>query len=678
MSADRRAVWTRALRAARGAALRVALGVGLGASPGLHAQTPAALPAYTVPGTQMRADGIPEHIPRPRAAQDAVPPAPGFVAWHPHRPQMLVLTRLGTTRQLHVLEDANARPRPLTRGRDAVFDARWEPQEAQYAVFRRDEGGDEAWRLYRIDDQAGAEPVLVSTLPGRVSEFAFMPGGRGLVYILERLDRQAREGEDERAAHSWLVWVDPKQPESPRTLLNLPGVKLRGLTLTADGGLTVFQGQGRGDRGFRLLFGPDLGRPERLNEPTPGAVREGEPVQWGWRSSRTDFLHLVRTGEKSNRRESLLTDIPADVEGLAVPSPEGPPRPLVVVHNEGGLSVLRLFDPAAPQGELRRMELDLPPGVVRRLAWHPRLPLLAIEHVSAHHAGRLYVYDHSSRQLHDWSGRPPPSRQVPEFALLRWKSFDGLEITGWHVAPPARFEGPRPVLIHLHGGPVGQSRPGSLGPLERWAVEELGMHLVMPNVRGSDGFGQRFRTLDDGRRREDAVKDVSALLDLVARTPSMRADRVVVEGGSYGGYMALAVAVHEAARIAGAICSVGIANFVTFLEQTESYRRENRRQEYGDERDPQMREFLTRISPVTRAAEIRNPLLVVHGRNDPRVPYGEAEQIVRAVRANGVPVWFLTADDEGHGFRQAANATFRVDVAREFLRRIVDGRPLQP
>ena len=654
----------------------------LAAAPWAAAQSaagaPAALPAYTVPGTQLRADGVPENIPRLRAAQDAAPQAPGFLAWHPQRSQMLVLARLGSTRQLHVLEHPQTAARPLTRGRDAVLDAQWEPQDAQYAVFRRDEGGDEAWRLYRVDDQTGAQPVLVSTPPGRVSEFAFLPGGRGLVYILERLDRQAREGDDERAAHSWLVWVDPKQPESTRMLLNLPGVKLRGLTLTAEGGLTVFQGQGRGDRGFRLLFGPDLGRPERLNEPTPGAVREGEPVQWGWRSSRTDFLHLVRTGEKSNRRESLLTDIPADVERLAVPPPQGPPRPLVVVHNEGGLSVMRLVDPAAPQGEPRRLELDLPAGVVRRLAWHPSLPLLAIEHTSAHHANRLYVYDHATQQLQDWSGRPPPARQTPEFTLLRWKSFDGLEITGWHVAPPARFEGPRPVLIHLHGGPVGQSRPGSLGPLERWAVEELGMHLVMPNVRGSDGFGQRFRTLDDGRRREDAVKDVSALLDLVARTPSMRADRVVVEGGSYGGYLTLAVAVHEAARIAGAICSVGIANFVTFLEQTESYRRENRRQEYGDERDPQMREFLTRISPVTRAAEIRNPLLVVHGRNDPRVPYGEAEQIVRAVRANGVPVWFLTADDEGHGFRQAANASFRVDVAREFLRRIVEGRSLQP
>jgi len=202
------------------------------------------------------------------------------------------------------------------------------------------------------------------------------------------------------------------------------------------------------------------------------------------------------------------------------------------------------------------------------------------------------------------------------------------------------------------------------------------MHVIQPNVRGSEGFGREFLALDNGRRREDAVRDISALLDLIATREDMDPARVIVAGGSYGGYMALAVAVHESARIAGSICRVGIANFISFLEQTESYRRDNRRAEYGDERDPEMREFLRSISPLTRAAEVRKPLFVVHGRNDPRVPHAEAQQMVAAVRAQGTPVWFLTAEDEGHSFVRSANRDYLAQATAEFVRRVLAGEPL--
>ena len=407
----------------------------------------------------------------------------------------------------------------------------------------------------------------------------------------------------------------------------------------------------------------------------------GETVVWSAQAVRGDFRHLVKTGLRSNARESLLTDIPADLDSVAAPAP-GSGWPLALAYNERGFSALRLFDPGKSAEPPQPLANGLPPGVVRALRWHPRLPLLAIEHVTAQTPGRLWVWDQERQALRDWTGSERPAAAAAtatatELRSLAWTSFDGLQITALHVAPPSHFSGPRPVFISLHGGPASQARPRFLSPLERRLVEQFGMHVIWPNVRGSDGFGKRFLTLDDGRKREDAVKDVSALLDLVARTPDMDATRVVVEGGSYGGYLSLAVAVHESARIAGSICQVGIANFVTFLEQTESYRRDNRRAEYGDERDPAMREFLLRISPVTRAAEIRKPLFVVHGRNDPRVPYAEAEQVVRAVRAQGTPVWFLTADDEGHGFKQAANRSYLLEATTEFVQRVLQGQPLQ-
>jgi dipeptidyl aminopeptidase/acylaminoacyl peptidase len=188
-------------------------------------------------------------------------------------------------------------------------------------------------------------------------------------------------------------------------------------------------------------------------------------------------------------------------------------------------------------------------------------------------------------------------------------------------------------------------------------------------VRGSSGFGKTFLALDNGRLREDSVRDIGALLDWIATQPQLDASRVMVTGGSYGGYMSLAAAVHYGDRIAGAIDVVGISHFVTFLENTESYRRDLRRVEYGDERDPQMREFLHSISPLTNAHRIRKPLFVVQGRNDPRVPWTEAEQIVQRVRANGTPVWYLLAENEGHGFARKDNADFEFYATILFMQR---------
>ena len=257
-----------------------------------------------------------------------------------------------------------------------------------------------------------------------------------------------------------------------------------------------------------------------------------------------------------------------------------------------------------------------------------------------------------------------------EAQTIRWPSFDGRAISGFLFAPPARFTGKRPVIIDIHGGPEGQSRPWFQGRNNYW-LNELGIALILPNVRGSSGYGKTFLTLDDGYRREDSYQDIAALLDWIRTDPRLDADRVLVTGGSYGGHMTLAVATNYPERICCAIDVVGISNLVTFLERTEAYRRDLRRVEYGDERDPKMREFLQRIAPLNKAGDIRKPLFVVQGRNDPRVPHTEATQMVETARLNGTPVWFLMANDEGHGFAKRKNRDFdfyaRVLFVREFL-----------
>jgi dipeptidyl aminopeptidase/acylaminoacyl peptidase len=231
---------------------------------------------------------------------------------------------------------------------------------------------------------------------------------------------------------------------------------------------------------------------------------------------------------------------------------------------------------------------------------------------------------------------------------------------------------PEPVIVNIHGGPEGQSRPIFLGR-SNYYLNELGIAVIYPNVRGSTGFGKTFVKLDNGLQREDSVKDIGALLDWIAKQPELDPSRVLVTGGSYGGYMTLAVAMHYSDRICCAVDSVGISNFNTFFKSTEAYRRDLRRVEYGDERDADFAAFFEKIAPLNHTEKISKPLFVIAGGNDPRVPRTESEQIAARVRQNGTPVWFLLAKDEGHGFQKKANQDFQFYATVMFARRYLLG-----
>jgi dipeptidyl aminopeptidase/acylaminoacyl peptidase len=249
--------------------------------------------------------------------------------------------------------------------------------------------------------------------------------------------------------------------------------------------------------------------------------------------------------------------------------------------------------------------------------------------------------------------------------LIEARSFDGERISGFLYRPDAaRFPGRRPLIVNIHGGPEGQSRPGFLGR-NNYLLNELGIAIFYPNVRGSTGFGKRFVSLDNGPAlRENSVKDIGAFLDRFDRDPALDRARFAVTGGSYGGYMCYASAIRFGDRLRAANCVVAISNFVTFLENTQSYRRDLRRVEYGDERT--QRAELLRISPMTRVSELRIPLMVVTGGNDPRVPASEADQMVRAVRANGRTAWHLLGQNEGHGFAKKENQDYQFWVGLMF------------
>ncbi len=287
----------------------------------------------------------------------------------------------------------------------------------------------------------------------------------------------------------------------------------------------------------------------------------------------------------------------------------------------------------------------------------------------------VYVYDLAHSALERWTKSevgPLDANTLASAELVRYPTWDRVNgkqrmISAYVYRP--RSAGPAPVVIDIHGGPESQYRPG-WDPFVQFLVNELGLAVIAPNVRGSSGYGKTFLKLDNGVLREDAVRDIGSLLFWIGLQPAFDRDHVAVMGGSYGGYMTLASLAAYGDRLRGGIDVMGISNFVSFLGGTSPYRQDLRREEYGDERDPKMRGFLNRISPLNNVASIRKPLLVVQGLNDPRVPATESQQLVWRIRLKGGEAWYLAAKDEGHGFRKKANQDAYLQTAAMFLNKL--------
>jgi dipeptidyl aminopeptidase/acylaminoacyl peptidase len=614
------------------------------------------------PGPNLKADGIP---PIPAAVAAKVAPYTEFkpamaVSWHPKDRTLIVARRAGNTTQLHRVAGPGRELVQLTDFAEPVRFGLQLPKAPDRLVFARDSGGDEQQQLYRLDPGA-ATPVLLTDAARKHG-----PAGltRGRDYLLVESTDVDRTGRRENPTTD-LSLLDPLDPAASRRIATLPGTGWGDFTFSFDDKrLAMIEFKSVNETAVWVMDVASGVRRRVL--PAEGAPTAAPIATFSLNFARDGkglFLSTDRDGE-FNRLAYLDLDSGKldyfgaggqwDVEDIAL-SPDG--STLAVITNEAGVGVLRLYD-AQTRRALPRP--TMPVGGVRGLVWHDNSRDLAVTVNSAQSPSDVFVIDVPDNTVTRWTQTTVPGLDASKFRsaeAIEWKSFDGRTIGGFIVRPPSAFAGRRPVIVSIHGGPEAQARPGFLG---RWNyfVNELGIAIVQPNVRGSTGYGKTFVALDNGMKREDAVRDIAALLDWIRAQPELDADRVLVEGGSYGGYMVLAVAAHYPDRIAGAVDVVGVANFVSFLENTESYRRDLRRVEYGDERDPPMRAFLAKISPVANADRIRAPLFVVHGRNDPRVPVGEAEQIVAAARKNGVPVWYLLADNEGHGFARKANADF--------------------
>ena len=591
-----------------------------------------------------------------------------LASWHPARREMLVRRRLHATSQIHSVTDPLTTPQPLTDFPNTVQTATWQPTIGDYFMFTMGEGGNEVFRVYR-QDVATREVTPISPDGQRASSGSFNRKGDRFVYTTVLVDKN----NPDRTSNTSLHLVDPRKPESDKVISKWDGGTWVGFRFSEDGKQLSYLEFVSVNESYLWVMDVATGKKRRI---TPKG-KDG-PVSYGAGEFSKDGRGLYTTSDRGSEHRRLVyvpvngtpervltAKLAFDVEDFEVSHDA---NLIAFTTNENGSSVLRFIDTKTNK------ELPRPPlvdGVIGGLEWRRKTSEIGFHITSARTAGDVFSYDVKANKVTRWTNGNNPELNTSEFVeprIVKWKSFDGREISGFHYHPGSKFSGKRPVLINIHGGPESQARPTFIGR-SNYFVSELGLAMIYPNVRGSTGFGKTFVKLDNGKLREDSVKDIGALLDWIGQQPDLDASKVVIAGGSYGGYMTLASAVHFSDRIAGAVDIVGISNFVTFLERTESYRRDLRRAEYGDERDPDMRAFLESIAPVNRAEKIAKPLFVIQGRNDPRVPYTEAEAIRDALKKRGVPVWFMMAGDEGHGFAKKPNADYLFYSMVEFARR---------
>ncbi|MBL8977526.1 MAG: S9 family peptidase [Gemmatimonadetes bacterium] len=633
-------------------------------APGLAAQQPAAI----VPEENLVLDGIPA---LPASLRDEVRRytefrSAGLAGWHPHRREVLITTRFGNTNQLHRVAQPGGARSQLTFFDEPVAGGSYAPADGSFLVFSRDQGGNEFTQLFRMD-LPGGQVTLLTDGKSQNGGTRWSHAGDRIAYGSTR-----RNGADRD-----LYVMDPRRPESDRRVLEVSGGGWSVQDWSADDRALVVLESFSVNRSRLWRVEVATGARTLLTEDAPGDTVSRGNARWSpdggsiyhLTDQGSEFRRLARLDLARSRLEVLTPSLAWDVQQFEL-SPDG--RQIALVTNEAGQS--RLYLLALPGGRLRPVP-NLPVGLIGGLEWRPQGGELGFTLSTARSAADVYSLEVARGRLIRWTESETGGLDVsalPEPELVRWKSFDGLEISGFLYRPPARFTGPRPVLISIHGGPEGQSTPGFLGRTNYFLLE-LGAAVLLPNVRGSTGYGKTFVKLDNGMRREDAVRDIGALLDWIGTAPGLDPDRVMVTGGSYGGYMTLAVATLYNDRICCALDVVGISNFVSFLTNTESYRRDLRRAEYGDERDPAMRAYLEGIAPLHRAGRITKPLFVVQGGNDPRVPRSEAEQMVAAAKRNGSPVWYLLATDEGHGFRKKANVDFQFYATVAFMHRFLLG-----
>ena len=642
--------------------LAAALGLALGVPAAAGGQAvPEAIVAEGVPA-------VPAELVRALEPYQNVRSA-SFQGWLGGKREVLISTRFGATNQVHRVATPLGARTQLTFGGERVLRAAPFPGSREAFLYTADEGGAENYQVFLADLKTGTTSRLTDGSSRHVLS------GWSSAWGLLAFSSNARNGRDMDP-----YVMNPADPRSARRLKDVSGDWSVADWSPDDKTVAVVE-RVSANESYVYLIDVATGRTEPLTpKPASGAkvayddvkfAKDGRSLFW-LTDEGSEFQRLARFDLGSKTSTVLTADLKWDVESFDL-ADDG--QMIAFSTNEDGAS--KVYNQVYFRRETVTVQVPgIPDGLVSGLAFREGTREFGFTHASARSTGDVYSYDPAQQVVTQWTRSETGGLKTETFAepeLVRYPTFDGKPIPAFvYKADPSRFPGKRPVLVDIHGGPEGQSRPVFLGRLN-YLIDALGITVIFPNVRGSTGYGKTYLALDNTGKREDSVKDVGALLDWVATRPDLDASKVAVMGGSYGGYMTLASLTHYSDRLKAGIDVVGISSFVTFLKNTSAYRRDLRRVEYGDERDPAMLEVLKRISPLASADKIKVPLMVVAGANDPRVPASESEQVVASVRKNGVPVWSLVAKNEGHGFARKENQDYMQYATILFLKQFLLG-----
>jgi dipeptidyl aminopeptidase/acylaminoacyl peptidase len=590
--------------------------------------------------------------------------AASFAAWHPLRKEMMISTRFANSSQLHYVKMPGGDRKQVTFFDEPIGGASFEPTKGEYFLFTKDIGGNEFSQIYRFDVATKKITLLSDGLRSQNGGLGWSRKGDRVVYgttsrngkdrdirIMNPLDKTTDKMILENAGGGWGV-VDWATDDTKLLVSESISINESRLYLT-----DVLTGTKT-----RLLPEKD----ERTNYDGVSFSKDGKGI-FIITNKDNEFNRLAYYDLATKKTTFISTSIPWDVESATL-SDDG--KQMALVTNENGLSKLYVMQTATMQFAAMP---NLPTGVIGGIDWYKDSKSLGLTFLSYDASADVYEYNTETKQVTRWTESELGGMDVtglPAPQLISWKSFDGKMISGYLYKASNKFSGKRPVMINIHGGPEGQSRPTFLGRLN-YFINEMGISIIFPNVRGSTGYGKTFVDLDNGMKREESVKDIGTLIDWVAQQNELDANRIMITGGSYGGYMTLAVAYLFSDKIRCSLDVVGISNFNTFMKNTEAYRRDLRRVEYGDERDPKMAAFFEAIAPLNHIDKIKKPLFIVQGGNDPRVPYTESIQMKDKIKQNGGTVWFLMAKDEGHGFRKKNNQDFQFYATVEFMKQFL-------
>lgn len=599
-------------------------------------------------------EGIPE-IPealKERMQQYLNTRSAGFAGWDAEGRGMYLITRFGETSQAHYVEKPGGMRRQLTFFDEPVSGLSVRPlKDKPGFLFSKDVGGSEKYQIFYYDMRDGSYEMLTDGKSRNGStvwsndgyKFAYMSNkrnGRDFdVYIAEMSNAKNPEMVYEGKGY----WIPIEWSPDNKKLILANYISIN------ESSLYIF------DILSKKLT-PLLDVEEKVSVGGGIFAGDGKGIYYTT-DYKSEFKKLHYYDIADGKSELLTPDMSWDIEGMIL-NDNG--NTLAFTVNESGQHNLYMMDTKTRNYSQVK---SIPTGLISGGEFGPDNKSLALTINSSKTPGDVFVYNTEYKNLTRWTESEVGGLNTENFVLptlIEYPTFDkenGKQrmIPAFYYKPKGK--GPFPVVLYFHGGPEGQFQPGFISTFQFW-LNELGIAVIAPNVRGSSGYGKSYLKLDNGFLRENSVKDGGSLLDWVAKRPELDAGKVAVFGGSYGGYMVLAMMTHYNDRLAGGVDIVGISNFVTFLKNTGDYRRDLRRVEYGDERDEKMRKFLEKISPTNNADKITKPLFIAQGLNDPRVPASEAEQILEAIRNNDGDAWYFLAKDEGHGFRKKSNRDY--------------------